>query len=201
MRVVSAVNHYHYKLKREQGMVLIFSMVILILITLLGMATLNIASLEKKMVINMQNSTVALQSAESMLSECERYLRETPTVDLEQRDKTQELIDLRNEVFRIVDVNQLPQQWWLDEDLWQQYGFTTKQNSLIASGNELYKPASPPRCMIEYIGNGASVMDSDTSLYRGSNTADAKLVYRVTAFSYGASNQSQSIIQSHFIKH
>lgn len=187
--------------KREQGMVLIFSMVILILVTMLGMATLNIASLEQKMVVKMQDSNIALQSAESILSECENYLRETTTVDLEQRDKTSELIGLINEAHRIIDVNQMPKQWWLDQGFWLQHGFSSKQASLRPSDDELYKPALSPRCIIEYIGNGASAMDSDTSLYRGSNSADAKLIYRVTAFSYGASTLSQSIIQSHFIKH
>jgi len=195
------LSHRNRGVKREQGMVLIFSMVILVLITMLGMATLNIASLEKKMAANMQNSLIALQSAESVLSECERYLRETTTVDLEQRDRTQQLIGLVDEAFRIIEANQLPEQWWLDEGFWQQYGFSTKDSTLLVADGELYKPVLPPKCMIEYIGNGASAMDSDTSLYRGSNSADAKLLYRVTAFSYGASTLSQSIIQSHFIKH
>lgn len=195
------MSHHNRSVKKEQGMVLIFSMVILVLITMLGMATLNIASLEKKMAANMQNSLIALQSAESVLSECERYLRETTTVDLEQRDRTQQLIGLLDEAFRIIDANQLPEQWWLDEGFWQQYGFSTKDSTLLVADGELYKPVLPPKCMIEYIGNGASAMDSDTSLYRGSNSADAKLLYRVTAFSYGASTLSQSIIQSHFIKH
>jgi type IV pilus assembly protein PilX len=195
------LSHHNRSVKKEQGMVLIFSMVILVLITMLGMATLNIASLEKKMAANMQNSLIALQSAESVLSECERYLRETTTVDLEQRDRAQQLIGLVDEAFRIIDANQLPEQWWLDEVFWQQYGFSTKDSTLLVADGELYKPVLPPKCMIEYIGNGASAMDSDTSLYRGSNSADAKLLYRVTAFSYGASTLSQSIIQSHFIKH
>ena len=195
------MSHHNRSVKREQGMVLIFSMVILVLITMLGMTILNIASLEKKMAANMQNSLIALQSAESVLSECERYLRETTTVDLEQRDRTQQLIGLVNEAFRIIEANQLPEQWWLDEGFWQQYGFSTKDSTLLVADGELYKPVLPPKCMIEYIGNGASAMDSDTSLYRGSNSADAKLLYRVTAFSYGASTLSQSIIQSHFIKH
>lgn len=195
------MSHRNRSVKREQGMVLIFSMVILVLITMLGMTTLNIASLEKKMAANMQNSSIALQSAESVLSECERYLRETTTVDLEQRDKTQQLFGLVDEAFRIIEANQLAEQWWLDEGFWQQYGFSTKDSTLLVADGELYKPVLPPKCMIEYIGNGASAMDSDTSLYRGSNSADAKLLYRVTAFSYGASTLSQSIIQSHFIKH
>lgn len=195
------MSHHNHSVKRERGMVLIFSMVILVLITTLGMATLNIASLEKKMVANMQNSTIALQSAESILRECERYLRETTTVELEQRDKTQELIGLVDEAFRVIEAKQLPEQWWLDEAFWQRYGFSSKDSTLLAADGELYKPTLPPKCIIEYIGNGASAMDSDTSLYRGSNSADAKLLYRVTAFSYGASIFSQSIVQSHFIKH
>ncbi len=198
----STVHIRQQKSKKFQGgAVLVVSLVMLLILTLIGVSGISSVTLEEKMVSNMQNANKSFQGAEAALNECEMFLRDQATVVLHQTSKTSSLTALQNKTHRVIDVGSFPVGWWQDQDFWNNYGNVSVISSIARTSTSPDGVSSAPLCFTEYIGNGTSSMDSDTSLYPGANSADAKLVYRVTASSFGADTKSQSIVESLFVKH
>ena len=187
--------------KTQSGAVLVVALVMLLILTLIGVSGMSSVTLEEKMVSNMQNANKSFQGAEAALNECETFLREQATVVLHQGTKTSSLSDLQNKTHRVITAGIFPTGWWQDNDFWDDYGNASVITSIARTVASPDGVSSAPLCFTEYIGNGTSSMDSDTSLYPGANSADAKLVYRVTASSFGADVKSQSIVESLFVKH
>lgn len=185
----------------QSGAVLVVSLVMLLILTLIGVSGISSVTLEEKMVSNMQNANKSFQGAEAALNECEMFLRDQATVVLHQTSKTSSLSDLKNKTHRVISSGIFPAGWWLNDAFWDDYGNASAIDSIARSSTSPDGVSSVPLCFTEYIGNGTSSMDSDTSLYPGANSADAKLVYRVTASSFGADTKSQSIVESLFVKH
>ena len=184
----------------QSGAVLVVSLVMLLILTLIGVSGMSSVTLEEKMVSNMQNANKSFQGAEAALNECETFLREQATVVLHQDSKVSNFAALDDDN-RVIDVNLFPVGWWQNQVFWNDNGYESKIASITRSDDSPDGVSSAPLCFTEYIGNGTSSMDSDTSLYPGANSADAKLVYRVTASSFGADTKSQSIVESLFVKH
>lgn len=199
-RTLSNFTVVNYR-KSEHGAVLVVALVMLLVLTLIGVSGMGSVTMEEKMVSNMQNATKSFQGAEAVLNECEGFLREEETVDLVQTTKTTNLDDLKNQSHRVISIGAFPAGWWEDESFWEDYGSPSVIASIEKSNDNPDGVASAPRCFTEYIGNGSSSLDTDGALYPGANSPDAKLVYRVTAFSYGANDKSQSVVESLFIKH
>ena len=187
--------------KTQSGAVLVVALVMLLILTLIGVSGMSSVTLEEKMVSNMQNANKSFQGAEAALNECETFLREQATVVLHQSSKTSSLSDLQNKTHRVITTGVFPTGWWQDNDFWDDYGNASVITSIARTVASPDGVSTAPLCFTEYIGNGTSSMDSDTSLYPGANSADAKLVYRVTASSFGADTKSQSIVESLFVKH
>jgi type IV pilus assembly protein PilX len=68
--------------KRQKGVALIISLVMLLLLTMITVTALQVTSLEHKMAGNMQEQNVAFQAAESALREAEGLIAfDDPTID------------------------------------------------------------------------------------------------------------------------
>jgi len=68
--------------KKQSGVALIISLVVLLLLTLITMTAMQVTSLEEKMAGNMKNRNIAFQSAESALREAETLIaNDSPTID------------------------------------------------------------------------------------------------------------------------
>jgi len=187
--------------KTQSGAVLVVSLVMLLILTLIGMSGMSSVTLEEKMVSNMQNANKSFQGAEAALSECESFLREQNIhVSLAQNADKISLGQLKDKSQRVIATGVFPNGWWEDEDFWQEYGNESEIGSISWSASSPDGLASEPRCFTEYIGNGSSALDSDTSLYLDANSQGAIYVYRVTAFSYGADRKSQSVVESVFVR-
>ena len=63
------------KQRQQRGSVLIVSMVLLLVMTLIGMAGIEVTSLEEKMVFNLRDRQVAFEAAEAALLSAEEYLQ------------------------------------------------------------------------------------------------------------------------------
>ncbi len=62
-------------MKKQTGVVLIISLVMLILLTLIGLTGMQTTSLEEKMAGNAKDRNLAFQAAESTLLEAEKYIQ------------------------------------------------------------------------------------------------------------------------------
>jgi type IV pilus assembly protein PilX len=69
-------------MKKQSGVALIISLVVLLLLTMITVTALQVTSLEQKMAGNMQEQNVAFQAAESALREAEGLIAiDDPTID------------------------------------------------------------------------------------------------------------------------
>ena len=68
---------YKIKLRRQNGAVLIVSLIMLLLLTLIGVTAMQTNGLEEKMAGNMLDRNIALQAAESALRDAERDISNT----------------------------------------------------------------------------------------------------------------------------
>lgn len=187
--------------KSQNGAVLVVSLVMLLILTLIGVSGMSSVTLEEKMVSNMQNANKSFQGAEAALSECESFLRDQKNhVFLTQNAEKVSLGQLKDKSKRVIATGLFPVGWWEDEDFWKDYGNKSEIGSISWSEGSPDGLVSEPRCFTQYIGNGASSLDSDTSLYPDKNSQGAIYVYRVTGFSYGADRKSQSVVESVFVR-
>lgn len=157
-----------FRFKKQTGMAMIMSLVILLVLTLLGVTAMNSSNLQLLMTGNSQYQTVALNNAESVIRDAEA------TVD------------------SIVTGGPVPSTGYYDisgsnpeVDLGS---FSWSDSETVIDGNSKY--------IIEYAGD--TVLDSSSLAWRQNNgiTGDTVSVFRITARSpatRGAMRYVQSI--------
>jgi type IV pilus assembly protein PilX len=65
--------------QKQSGVVLIISLIMLVLLTLIGVTSMQVTGLEEKMAGNMKSNNLAFQSAETALREGETWLANRPS--------------------------------------------------------------------------------------------------------------------------
>lgn len=181
----------------QSGAVLLVGLIILLVLTVIGTSGITSVTLEERMVSNMQNANKSFQGAEAVLSECESFIRDSDYAVLEASTAA-DISGLSAGTHRIVPVGLFgSSDWWSDQAFWAMYGTASELASITASVDGL---AVAPKCVTEYIGNGKSSVNVE-DLYAGTGTTSGdRLLYRVTAFSYGADYSSQATVESLFVK-
>lgn len=175
--------NHHNILKRQAGAVLIVSLLLLLVMTLIGVTTMSTTSLEEKMAGNMRDKNVALQSAEAALEDGESWLALLGTIPAENTACGSPPCD-------VWALNVLPnlssqtQSWWVSNG--REYG--------VVATKDLSDVTTDPYYIIE-----AQSFVPD-SLDMGQNPPTGKSIYRVTAHGTGGSDDSQSILQTTFVK-
>ena len=179
---------------REQGSVLVISLLILLIMSLLSITSVNNAVLEEKMAANSRNSQIAFQAAEAALREGENYVGESMTAntdingDIADTTCTNGFCDCDNRIGAAGE-NGCPVEYWTDGglDVW----------------NTSFKPYTGPLLG----GNGASFIIE----YMGKTqptvpVADPRLcptcpdIYRVTALGVNIKSGARVMLQSTFRK-
>lgn len=157
--------------KREQGAVLIISLIILVILTILGMSAMQSTSLEERMAGNMRDRDIAFQAAEAGLRDGEAYLQ---SVTLPTFDGTNGLYQPDNSLWTTVD--------------WTGTG-------VRAYSGTIDQVAVQPTYYLEELPNAVT---PGSSLVIGFTPPEAPVNYRVTAHGVGVSNTSVAILQSTF---
>ena len=174
--------HLAQSMRHQQGAVLIVGLVLLLVLTVVGTSSLSTVTLEERMVSNMQNANKAFQGAELGLIDCETRVGSTTH-------------NLLNTAVGMIDVGTYDANpnWWSNVSFWVDKTKSTV-SSVIKGSTNPDGLQSEPVCVVEYVGDGRS---SVTASY---SPADAKPVYRVTAFSFGANTNSQAVVESIYVK-
>jgi type IV pilus assembly protein PilX len=168
----------------QQGAILVVSLLLLLVMTLLGLAAVQVTRLEERMAGNMRDVNIAFQSAESGLRDAENRLRlmvarppicatapcAVPAVW--ERDSLPE--NLRNQTGA----------WWTTNA--QEYG--------VAGTHEIQQAAVDPRVLIEDAGFVAD------SLTVGHGPPEGRNFYRITAHSTGATDTAQAVLESTYTR-
>ncbi|MGB5326328.1 MAG: PilX N-terminal domain-containing pilus assembly protein [Pseudomonadales bacterium] len=151
----------------QRGAVLLTGLVLLFVVTLFGVSGMQTITLDERIVSNMQSATIAFHGAEGGLSACEANVQaQTGTV---------------------FSYGSFPADWRESDTFWTNAGQTATFVGQVIQ---------PPRCVIEYIGDGAA---SGELNYAPTNSASSRPTYRVTSISKGADMSTEAILESVFI--
>ncbi len=180
------MNHY-FLYQKQSGVVLIISLIMLVLLTLIGVTSMQVTGLEEKMAGNMKSNNLAFQSAETALREGEVWLATSiaePAVD------TAPVWG-----FNAMDPNSADSTpWWFDtirNAVW--WNANAVQSGATLQGFELPlgNPNNKPHHIIEF-----KYFDSDTLVIGTNNPPPGINYYQVTAKGTGANGQSRQLVQS-----
>lgn len=165
--------------RQQRGAVLIISMIILLLLTILGVTSMQGTNLEERMAGNMRDRHVAFEAAEAAIADAEAFL-DTVALTSSFRSNTAGLYDGTHlNLWKTLD--------WTDADKY-------RSAADIASSHGVY---TSPKYIIEYIAEPALSSETKTNLdnYGGSSGGGGAGLFRVTARGTGGSDNSVVFLQ------
>lgn len=183
----------------QQGIVLFVGLVMVVLLTLIGLAAIRGSGLQESMAFNMRDKTVAFQAAESGLRACETHIVRTKqfvTSCIENSGICDDLnLSFTNSLSNSVNNN--PTYW-----LARARDLDTIEIAQSVLNTALPHVDSQPRCLIEVIqpdivqcnflmGNNAQI---------GASSPNCRDPYRVTAKGVGAEPSTEIILQTTYTK-
>ena len=168
--------------QKQKGVVLVISLIMLVLLTIIGMTSMQVTGLEEKMSGNNKEHNVAFQAAEITLRNAETYIESLVT--LGDFDDTQ--AGFLSEA--TADPDYLATATW------------NTTNS--ATGTTISGVAKTPRYIIKHVGQqGDSINEGlDITGYGESLAGSAVTIFRVTSSSTGNTGNSKVILQSYYGK-
>ena len=168
-------------LRRQSGVALFISLVLLLVLTIIGVSAVQSTSLEVRMVRNDHDTLLAFQAAESALRDAETQLE--GVLDLGAFDDAG-----TNGLWTIADLDETPR--------WEVAAIWNDTRSVVAA-SAVDEVAAPPRYIIE---RAAQVVREENayqldSPYPGSGSEQIE-VFRVTALGTGGTVNAQVLLQS-----
>ena len=165
---------------KERGTVLIFSLVMLLLLTILGVTAVTTSSLQEKMAGNMRDQYVAAHAADSVLREGEAWLfvqtsRPSPVCAYSATDKAWDFSCLP-------DVTSQIDSWWASN------GF--------APALTISQTSQTPRYVAEWLQDVPDSPAKSTGYERGKEAN----YYRVNGWSTGATDAARGLLQNTYRK-
>lgn len=177
-------NHLNLR-NKQQGVVMIITLLVLLLLTVIGVNAMQLNTYEEKMAGNMRNRNLAFEAAEATLRHAEQEFIENlaNTTNFTGSDGLYGESD--NEPAALFDALT-----WVNA------------YSRIYDGSisEVY---SQPRFMVRKVTEiePTATAGSDLGLYgygHGNNKGETATIFRVTARGVGGSSHSQVVLQSHY---
>lgn len=177
---------------RQSGAVLAIGLVVLLVLTLIGTGSINSVRMDERLTANVQNSELAFQGAEAGLIQCETDLRVS---SFEVIEGVQVALNSK----ATVDEDGNLSRWWKEFSVWDDS--TRERESDFPSFVTTEADVSlveEPACIIEYVGNASPSLEFADAV--SSDVPNARQVYRVTAFAYGADQRSSAVVESIYAK-
>jgi len=164
-------NNIHVGNHSQQGVVLVVSLVILLVMTLIGISAMKVTGLEEKMAGNSRNMNIAFQSAESALREAEKALA-TGTLPV---------FNGTNGLYKATS----PQKW-------ESVAWSDNTKVAVYTGDTLSGVKSKPAYIIEEL----STLARSGTIEAG--VPGVARYYRITARGTGSDDNSVVMLQSVF---
>jgi type IV pilus assembly protein PilX len=175
-----------FNLKKQQGSVLILSLIILLVLTMLGVSSMSSSSLQEKMAGNFRDREVAFQAAEAALAYGENWAENTIN--------TESAFDGNNGLYATFTGPKTTNAfntatWWTG----------TKSREMATSIEEV---RTAPRFTVEYrdelgVEEGTAIVMEN----HGEDQGGGKITsFKVTARGTGQSDKTQVILQSDYGK-
>jgi len=177
-----------YCLKRhpQKGAVLVVGLLILLVMTIIGVTTMQTSRVEEKMAGNVRDRNLAFEAAESALREAEDYIENLENVS--GFTGSNGLYGESNS--EPINLSAPSSSTW------------TSTNSRAYSGS-LSSVSALPRYVIKIQSRGNSGLTGALNVqgYGKQNPASQAIVFRVTVRGTGGSNQSQVFLQTYYRKY
>jgi len=176
--------------RKQQGAVLIMSMVFLLIMTMLGVSAFNSTTMEEKMSANMRDRMVALQAAEVALEAGQEYMDSISAVS-NFGDGSNGLYSTNDEVWQTLD--------------WDDFGEDADDDPnppVVKVTGVLSEVAAPPMYIIE-MGNEIDSEEETLNLSGGYGDdvgGGGATVFKLTAYGTGSSANSRAILQATYGK-
>jgi len=167
----------------QKGVVLFISLVLLLVLTIIGVSSVQTTSLEQRMARNSHDSVLAFQAAEVALRDAENYL--------------QTVVDPVAS-FPVAGTGGYTQSApYTATEYWDAPGLWTGSGSVVAP-TAITGVDEPPRYIIEWV----ATVDTDNNPYLQSSSytsaIDSVEIFRITARGVGGSTNARVILQSTF---
>lgn len=180
---------------RQRGAVLIISLMLLIVLTLIGLASMQNTSLEERMAGNMRSENVAFQAAESALRDGEEWLATRIAEPAPDNGGTTGVWALDTPDASPTD----------DKDWWQQNDPLWWANNGVAFGTGLQYSGSstlsdPPRYVVEFRGVGNAFGSGSMTVGQPTDLQGKEYFYQVTARGKDMSQRVEAVLRSTFAR-
>lgn len=162
----------------QKGIVLVVTLVIMLIVTLLGISSVQTTDMQIRMSRNARDGRVAFQAAEAGLRVAESFLSTESSLNAYQANSNGKYVGMAaGEVVR-----------WQEDATWQ------GSNSLVVAYGD---SAESPRYIIEFIGTIVAEEDRlNMDNVGGGTGAGRTQMFRVTAFGTGKTAAAKAMIQS-----
>lgn len=167
--------------KKQAGVVLVISLIMLVLLTIIGITAMQVTNLEEKMAGNSKEYNTAFQAAETTLRNAEAYIDSLATLG----DFTDTLPGFLSE-------------GTVDPD----YKATTTWSSANSAAGPTISGVITPRYIIKHVGAQGDSTNTGLTIsgYGESLAGSAVTLFRVTSSSTGSTDQSRVVLQSYYGK-
>lgn len=184
------------KFKQQQGVTLVISMVLLLVVTLLGITIMNVSTVQEKMAAGTRDKDLAFQAAEMAIRKAELAI-ETSIFGTESFTDscTDGLCSALTASSAVLRWNN-PDFCGTDQDIWQ----CNKSAVVDLSGLPGDTFSKNPRYFIEPVQRLSEDDELMLTNIGDGNVYDSVLVYRITAIGYGGSSDSKVILQTTYGK-
>jgi type IV pilus assembly protein PilX len=180
--------------QQQEGIVLFMSLVMLLLLTALGVSSIQTTSLQQRMARNANDSSLAFQAAEVALRDGEDLL-----------EGLNSLGDFGDSALDDLSANEANGYYYEEESgvapNWKELGDWTGGNGFRDSAIEVTGVATQPKYIVEHVKTVVSDADALNLDNIGQDTGSGRTeIFRVTARGTGATATAQVMIQGTYGK-
>lgn len=172
----------HY---RQNGATLVIALLMLLVLTVLGLASMKMTRLEERMAGNSRDVNLAFQGAEAGLRDAEERIRTWNEFTVPASCSSAPCSVWQQNIAP-VDLRDQPLNWWTSNAT--EYG--------VAGTKEITEIQRDPMVVVEDLD---FVADS-AALTPGYAHQTGRTFYRITANSAGASNTAEAVLESTFVQ-
>lgn len=170
---------------RQSGATLVIAMLMLLVLTVLGLASMGMTRLEERMAGNSRDVNLAFQGAEAGLRDAEERIRAWNEFTVPASCSTAPC-SVWQQNFLAVDLRDQPLSWWNTNAT--EYGVTGTR--------EITEISRDPRVVVEDL----DFVPDSAAMSPGYAHQPGRSFYRITANSAGASTTAEAVLESTFVQ-
>lgn len=171
-------------IKRQNGSVLIISLIVMLILTILGVSGMKSSVLEEKMAGNVRDKQLAFQAAEATLREAEKYIdANVVSITAFDTDGSDGLYDMTQ------------------QKLWENVNWDSTDSLEYTDFNSSYEITSPPRFVIQHLASQKNSIDELNLDNYGQGTGAGRVeMFLITARATGISGNTRVTLQTTYGK-